>query len=78
MNVTMLNDESDDGQTSCQAESKKVENKIVNRNSLDDDDSDSDACDDPFSEDVEDDVISAEFEAFSDTDTEVASSLLSL
>ena len=43
---------------------------MVNRNSLEEDE-DSDSSDDPFNDpDVEDDVISAEFEAFSDTDTE--------
>ena len=57
MNVTMINNE---------------DTKALNRNSLDDDDEDSDGSDgsdDPFN-DVDEDVISADFEAFSDTDTE--------
>ena len=43
--------------------------KIINRNSLEEDD-DSDSSEDLFNDSVDPDVVSGEFEAFSDTDTE--------
>ena len=58
------------GMSHEKAGSGAEEVRSVNRNSLEEDE-DSDSSDDPFNDpDVEDDVISAEFEAFSDTDTE--------
>ena len=44
--------------------------RSVNRNSLEEDEEEEESDEDLFSESREDDVISGEFEAFSDTDTE--------
>ena len=46
------------------------EGRSVNRNSLEEDEEEEESDEDLFSETREEDVISGEFEAFSDTDTE--------